>query len=487
MDKTVGLGLPYIMPAQAQKHVTHNEALRRLDALVQLAVRGAGAGAPPPDPEPGERHLVADPASGAWAGHADELTAYEDGAWAFYAPRPGWLAWVEDEARLAVFDGAQWAPAALTHVNPVALLGVNATADSANPLTVKGPGALFDHQGDDHRLTINKSTPGDTASVLFQTGYSGRAEFGLTGDDAWRVKISADGASWVEALRADADGTVRLSAGLEPAHPDQAVARRHIRARLAADRTYHVRTDGDDGNDGLADSAGGAFRTIARALAACETLEPGPFSITIQLGDGTYDEHVRLAGACAGAGAIVLAGNPGSPQNTVLTRSTGTTAVVELTDGARLELRDLEIAQSGTADLALVSARAGARARLAGTGLRLGAAGPAHLHAAEGGTIAIEAGYTLVGNAERHWQAGSGGTISAQGAAIAVAGRSFAESFAHASGCGVIAAGGCAFSGSASGKRYEAALNGVIDTGGAGATFLPGDVAGTTATGGQYG
>lgn len=39
-DKTPNLALPFILPAQAQKHVTHNEALQRLDALVQLVVVG---------------------------------------------------------------------------------------------------------------------------------------------------------------------------------------------------------------------------------------------------------------------------------------------------------------------------------------------------------------------------------------------------------------------------------------------------------------
>jgi len=46
-DTTAILGLPYLLPSQAQKHVTHNEALRQLDALVQLsAAENAATGAP---------------------------------------------------------------------------------------------------------------------------------------------------------------------------------------------------------------------------------------------------------------------------------------------------------------------------------------------------------------------------------------------------------------------------------------------------------
>ncbi len=40
-DQSTLLSLPYIMPAQAQKHLTHNEALRTLDTLVQLSVASA--------------------------------------------------------------------------------------------------------------------------------------------------------------------------------------------------------------------------------------------------------------------------------------------------------------------------------------------------------------------------------------------------------------------------------------------------------------
>ena len=61
-------GLPYLAAAQAQKHVTHNEALRRLDAVVQLAVLDATLAAPPASPDEGDRYIVAASATGAWAG-----------------------------------------------------------------------------------------------------------------------------------------------------------------------------------------------------------------------------------------------------------------------------------------------------------------------------------------------------------------------------------------------------------------------------------
>lgn len=106
---TANLGLPYIEAAQSQKHVTHNEALRLLDAVVQLAVASRSLTAPPASPTDGERWVV--PAAGAtgdWTGKANRIAARIDGAWTFLAPIAGWTAWVADEGLSLVFDGAIW-------------------------------------------------------------------------------------------------------------------------------------------------------------------------------------------------------------------------------------------------------------------------------------------------------------------------------------------------------------------------------------------
>src|SRR5215470_3414221 len=90
MDATSNLNLPFIMAAQAQKHVTHNEALRALDAVVQLMVLDKDLAAPPGSPTEGARYIVAASPTGAWAGQAGRIAARQDGAWAFYAPQEGW-------------------------------------------------------------------------------------------------------------------------------------------------------------------------------------------------------------------------------------------------------------------------------------------------------------------------------------------------------------------------------------------------------------
>lgn len=203
MEETTHLKLPYILAAQSQKHVTHNEALRTLDAVVQLGVLSHTQATPPVSPADGDRYIVAAVPAGAWSGHAGEVAAWQDGAWAFHAPTNGWLAWVEAADELVVYDGASWV-AASQSLNPAPLVGVNATADMANRLAVSSPAVLFNHAGAGQQTKINKAAAADTASVLFQTGFSGRAEMGLAGDDDFHFKVSSNGTAWHEAIVIDA-------------------------------------------------------------------------------------------------------------------------------------------------------------------------------------------------------------------------------------------------------------------------------------------
>lgn len=107
---TPNLALPELSAAQAQKHVTHNEALQALDAIVQLSVKSRRLAAPPGAPADGARWIVAAGASGAWEGKSGQVASRLDGAWRFYPPQAGWLAFAEDEG-LLVHSGAGWASA----------------------------------------------------------------------------------------------------------------------------------------------------------------------------------------------------------------------------------------------------------------------------------------------------------------------------------------------------------------------------------------
>jgi hypothetical protein len=213
-ETSVILSLPFIMPSQVQKHVTHNEALETLDAVVQLSVSGTAA-SPPLSPAAGERWIVAPAPDDAFAGHQGEIAVLRDGAWAFVQPLPGWTAYDRASSRILAHDGAAWAevqpPAALAGLESV---GINAAADAENRLAVASPTSLFTHEGAGHRLKVNKAAEAETASLLFQSAYEGRAEMGLAGNDDFAVKISADGAEWHEAISVErATGRVRFPSG----------------------------------------------------------------------------------------------------------------------------------------------------------------------------------------------------------------------------------------------------------------------------------
>ena len=107
-DTTTHLGLPYLLAAQAQKHVTHNEALRLLDAMVQLSVLDRTRTAPPASPADSNRHLVASAATGLWAGWDLNIAFWIDGAWIRLVPRTGWLVWVAAEGIFLVWTGSAW-------------------------------------------------------------------------------------------------------------------------------------------------------------------------------------------------------------------------------------------------------------------------------------------------------------------------------------------------------------------------------------------
>ena len=204
MDQTPNLLLPYIMAAQAQKHVTHNEAIRRLDAIVQLAVLDRDLATPPASPVEGARYIVAASPTGAWTGQTNAIAAYQDGAWAFFAPLEGWIAWIADEDVLVGWSGSAWAAVTgLTSVNPTPLVGVNATADATNKLSVSSSAVLFNHTGNGVQVKLNKAAATDNASFLFQTGFSGRAEIGLAGNDDFSFKVSPNGSTFNTAILID--------------------------------------------------------------------------------------------------------------------------------------------------------------------------------------------------------------------------------------------------------------------------------------------
>lgn len=111
-DQSTNLQLPFLASGQAQKHVTVNESLLKLDALVQLSIKSATTAAQPASPADGDVYVLPSGKSGAaWAGMSvGALAYYRDGAWAQITPREGWRGFVRDTDHAVFYTGVAWAP-----------------------------------------------------------------------------------------------------------------------------------------------------------------------------------------------------------------------------------------------------------------------------------------------------------------------------------------------------------------------------------------
>ncbi|MGH6996277.1 MAG: DUF2793 domain-containing protein [Stellaceae bacterium] len=108
MTDTPRLALPAIEAAQAQKHVTHNEALALLDCLVQIAVANRALTAPPTSPTDGSCYIPATGASDAWSGWDGQLALYSGGGWLKLTPVSGLKAWVTAERLTVTYEDGVW-------------------------------------------------------------------------------------------------------------------------------------------------------------------------------------------------------------------------------------------------------------------------------------------------------------------------------------------------------------------------------------------
>lgn len=209
-EMTNRLNLPYIMPAQAMKHVTHNEALQRLDASVQLAIDFI-ASAPPEEPVEGLICWVDEDAEGDFLDQSGNIAFWQDDAWQFITPLDGWLAWFKTDERLRVFASGNWQELELPETGEFDQLGVGASPDATNRFALSSDACLLNHgSGGGHQLKINKLSASHTASLLFQAAWSGYAEMGLAGNNAFSIKQSPDGSNWFSGLTISDNGIVRF-------------------------------------------------------------------------------------------------------------------------------------------------------------------------------------------------------------------------------------------------------------------------------------
>ena len=200
--------MPFIQPSQAQKHITHNQAVETLDVLVQLSVISANTASPIANPDLGDSYIVPVGATGEWQDHENAVATKVEGGWVFKFPLIGWRAFVVATDSVWVFGASGWVDQKDTLQNLPAV-GVGGTADATNPFTARLNSALWtatptSEGGSGSVLqTINKEDETADAGFVFQTGYSAKAIMGTFGSDRFRIATTIDGTTFKDALEVD--------------------------------------------------------------------------------------------------------------------------------------------------------------------------------------------------------------------------------------------------------------------------------------------
>lgn len=349
MSNSPLLGLPYLASAQAQKHVTHNEALSLIDGLLQLSVISRTLSTPPITMADGDRYLVGAGPADDWVGQAGQVALHMDGAWRFLTPRKGWCIWIEAENVFLVFDGTSWGvPPLPSQLQNLSLLGVNATADATNKLAVSSASVLFNNAGAGVQFKINKHAATDTASLLFQDNFSGRAEVGLAGDDNLHFKVSSDGSAFFESLViSGASGlvTVKNNIALDPQASDPSTSTNGQIWYNSTSGKFRAKQNGTniDLSSGVGVSDGDKGDIIVSGSGAVWSLDAAPARSTLSINnvDNTSDLGKPVSTAQQAAlnlkaalASPVFSGSPAAPTAAALSNNTtlATTAYADAAD-----------------------------------------------------------------------------------------------------------------------------------------------------------
>lgn len=144
-EATPRLGLPFLAAGQAQKELTHNEALALADAAICPAVQGVGVDTPPAAPGLGQCWIVGAAPSGVWAGQAQEIAVWTSGGWRFVPPADGLQAWVVPDRLWAVRDAGVWRIGEL-RANQLLVGGVRVVGARQPAVATPAGGTVIDTQ-----------------------------------------------------------------------------------------------------------------------------------------------------------------------------------------------------------------------------------------------------------------------------------------------------------------------------------------------------
>lgn len=244
-----------------------------------------------------------------------------------------------------------------------------------------------------------------------------------------------------------------------------------VREPLTASRTYYVRTDGNDANNGRTNTAGGAWLTLQRAVNHIrDNLDLNGFNVTVQVANGTYTGGMAIAQPWVGKGTVFFIGNTTTPASCII-NTTGDCFYAE--KGATFDVRGFKVLSATGRGITAFSGS------FVSVGvMEFGAVGGAHVEVGTGGQVLLASDYTISGGGSSHLHAGAEGQIFTGVIAVTVTGTpNFSAYFAGAAQ-GSIICKDAIFTGAATGARFLSHKNGTIEGHPAFTNPFPGDVEG---------
>jgi hypothetical protein len=356
---------------------------------------------------------------------------------------------------------------------------------ASNPVLAEG------EIGIDTTLKQAKIGDGVTAWNSLVYGLATIETVGVTDGDKGDVVVTSLGAVWTvdsnvvtNAKMADmATATIkgRATAGTgdpEDLTPAQARTVLGVRERLAANRTYYVLNSGSDSNDGLTNSAGGAFATLQKAYDTILTLDLAGYTASIVYGVAGQTITNALNCTAPPVGGNVTLDLGGSTLNPTSANAIIHSAPFTLT----VQNGTLRTTTSGNC----ISIGIKAATLNIGASITFGACAGYHV-VSYAGRFQCYSSYSITGGAVGHILCGLQGQIEISGPTITLTGTpAFSSAFINCFGVSYAIFFAVTFSGSATGTRYFCSENSVLSTGGGGASYFPGNVAGSTLSGGLY-
>lgn len=252
------------------------------------------------------------------------------------------------------------------------------------------------------------------------------------------------------------------------------------RDALTADRTYYVRTDGSDSNNGLANTSGGAFLTIQKAVDVTCALDMSIYAVTIQCGDATRTEQVALK-TYLGSEAPTIIGNTTTPANCLMNVTSGNCFTNN--SGRYWKVSGFKLATTTSGNGFSAS---GGGSKIGFSNINFGACAEGHIYSSECAQVYALTNYTISGAAAFHGLAVENGVVSIGGLTITITGTPAFSGFLYGRK-GHFLVQGITFSGSATGPRFNLNLCSTVFANGSGeASYLPGNSAGSKSTGSEW-